>query len=121
MFKKDAIILLQSIPNPFLLRLIGLCAIPTFYALVTEFVSGGNLSSILKSDEYKAEVEKWETRVKFAKQIAEEMRHLHCSHPPVIHSNLKAQNVLVELIEYNDGAQFTCKVHHLVNSSNLCY
>ena len=97
-------------PNPFILGLIGVCAVPRFYALVTEFVSGGNLSSFLKSVEQKEAVEKWETRVTFAKQIARGMLHLHGNHPPVIHYDLKAQNVLVEIIPSTKEAQFICKV-----------
>ena len=110
MFKKEAAILLQIDPNPFILRLIGLCAVPKFYALVTEFVSGGDLFSLLQSDEYRAEVEKWETRLSFAKQIARGMLHLHSNQPPVIHYDLKAQNVLVECIRHSESVQFICKV-----------
>ena len=94
--------------NPFILGLIGLCAVPRFYALVTEFVSGGNLSSILTSDE--EAIEKWETRVTFAKQIAKGMLHLHGNHPPVIHYDLKAENVLVERILDERKDHFICKV-----------
>ena len=108
MFKKEASVLLRIEPNPFILGLIGLCAVPRFYALVTEFVSGGNLSSILTSDE--EAVEKWETRVTFAEQIAKGMLHLHGNHPPVIHYDLKAQNVLVEIIPSREEAKFICKV-----------
>ena len=114
LFKKEAAILLQIDENPFILRLIGFCAVPTFYALVTEFVSGGDLSSLLESHEHRAEVDKWETRIKFAKQIARGMLHLHSNQPPVMHYNLKAQNVLVECIQYNDGVQFICKVDFLI-------
>ena len=102
--------LLRIEPNPFIVRLIGLCAIPTFYALVTEFVSGGNLSDFLKSVEHKEAITKWETRVAFATQIAEGMLHLHSKHPPVIHHDLKAPNVLVEIIPSREEAKFICKV-----------
>ena len=113
MFKKEASVLLRIEPNPFILGLIGLCAVPRFYALVTEFVSGGNLSSILTSDE--EAIEKWETRVTFAKQIAKGMLHLHGNHPPVIHYDLKAENVLVERIPDEREDQFICKVDYKSN------
>ena len=116
MFKKEAAILLQIDPHPSILRLIGLCAIPTFYALVTEFVSGGDLSSLLKSPEHKAAVEKWETRLQFAKQIADGMLHLHSIQPPVIHYDLKAQNVLVECIRHSNSVQFICKVDYSIST-----
>ena len=81
---------------------------------MTEFVSGGDLSSVLQSDKYEAEVEKWETRVKFARQIARGMLHLHSHQPPIIHHDLKAQNVLVECTQLNDGVQFICKVVYMI-------
>ena len=97
-------------PNPFILRLIGFCAVPRFYALVTEFISGGNLSDFLKSDKHEEAVEKWKTRVSFAMQIAVGMLHLHSNHPPVIHYDLKAQNVLVKIFPGREEAKFICKV-----------
>ena len=108
---KEAAVLFGIKPNPFILRPIGVCAVPRFYALVTDFVTGGNLSSFLNKVEYKEAVEKWETQVTFSKQIAEGMLHLHGNHPPVIHYDLKAQNVLVEIIPSIKEVQFICKVY----------
>ncbi|XP_065845649.1 uncharacterized protein [Oscarella lobularis] len=108
LFKKEASVLLRIEPNPFIVRLIGVCTAHRFHALVTEFVSGGDLSCLLKSDE--EAIEKWETRVTFAKQIAKGMLHLHGNHPPVIHYDLKAENVLVERIPDEREDQFICKV-----------
>ena len=75
------------------------------------------MSSLLQSAKYEAEVEKWETRVKFARQIARGKLHLHSNQPPVIHHDLKAQNVLVECTQLNDGVQFICKVVYMINRS----
>ena len=100
--------LLRIEPNSFILGLIGFCAVPIFHALVTEFISEGNLSDLLTSGF--ETVKKWETRVAFAKQIARGMHHLHDSNPPVIHNNLKAKNVLVERIRDEKEVQFICKV-----------
>ena len=108
LFKKEASVVLRIEPNPFIVRLIGVCTAHRFHALVTEFVSGGDLSCLLKSDE--EAIEKWETRVTFAKQIAKGMLHLHSNLPPVIHYDLKAENVLVERIPDEIGNKFICKV-----------
>ncbi|XP_065846025.1 uncharacterized protein [Oscarella lobularis] len=94
MFKKEASILLRIKANDNVVSLIGLCAVPRHYALVTEFVSGGSLHSLLKSAEHEEIVQKWQSRIAFAKQIAEGMLHLHYNHPSVIHQDLKAHNVL---------------------------
>ena len=100
--------LLRIEPNPFILGLIGICTTPRFYALVTEFMSERDLFSFLISDE--VAVEKWETRFTFAKQIARGMLHLHDNHPPVIHYDLNATNVLVRRIPGENQNQFICKV-----------
>ena len=119
MFKKESAVLLQIDPNPFILGLIGLCDIPTFYALVTEFVSGGDLCSFLQSDAFRPEVEKWETRVNFSEQIARGMLHLHSNRPPVIHNNLTARNVLVQITQYHDDIQFICKVNYSIFTGQI--
>ena len=113
MFKKEATVLLRIKPNPFILGLIGLCAVPRHYALVTEFISGGSLSSLLKSREHKEAVDQWGIRITFAKQIAEGMLHLHYNHPSVIHQDLKSQNVLVDIVRGRKDP-FICKVGHLI-------
>ena len=111
MLKKEASILLQIKAHDNVLSLIGLCAAPRHYALVTEFVSGGSLRSLLTSPEHKEVVEKWQSRIKFAKQIADGMLHLHYNHPSVIHQDLKAQNVLVNILP-NLIFPFICKVDY---------
>ena len=115
MFKKEATVLFCIKPNPFILGLIGFCTVTRYYALVTEFVSGGDLSSVLRSSKHKEAVEKWQTRILFARQIAQGMLHLHCSSPPVIHYDLKAQNVLVDIVSGRKDS-FTCKVGLLLDN-----
>ena len=114
MFKREASILLRIKAHDNVVSLIGLCAVPGHYALVTEFVNGGSLSSLLfQSSDRKEEVEKWHTRVMFAKQVADGMLHLHYRHPFVIHQDLKSQNVLVKFVPYL-RIPFICKVELLV-------
>ena len=110
MFKKEASILLRIKANDNVLSLIGLCTVPRHYALVTEFVIGGCLHSLLESASHKELVEKWQSRIAFAKQIAQGMLHLHYNHPSVIHHNLKAHNVLVNILP-NLIFPFICKVN----------
>ena len=53
-----------------------------------------------------------EVRITISKQIAIGMVHLHYNRPPLIHYDLKSDNVLVE--EKDDG--FICKVSRCVGS-----
>ncbi|XP_065846027.1 uncharacterized protein [Oscarella lobularis] len=108
-FKIEASIFLRIKPHDNVLRLIGLCNAPRHYALVTELVSGRSLYSLLKSPEHKETVDKWQTRIAFAKQIAEGMLHLHYNCPSVIHKNLTATNVLINIIPHRIFP-FICKV-----------
>ena len=110
MFKREAFILLRIKAHDNVVSLIGLLAVPGYYALVTEFVNGGSLSSLLlESSEHEEEVEKWPTRIMFAKQVADRMLHLHYHHPFIIHQDLKSQNVLVKFVPYL-RIPFICKV-----------
>ena len=108
MFKKEAAVLLRIEPHRHVLRLIGVCASPRYSALVTEYISGGNLWSLLKSDD--EATRGWDTRIVIARQIALGMAHLHYNYPPVIHLDLKPQNVLVERV----GKTVVCKVRQSV-------
>ena len=112
MFKKEASVLLQIKPHDNVLCFIGLCAVPRHFALVTEFVNGGSLSSALQSPDHEEAVNKWQTRIAFAKQIAQGMLHLHYNHPSVIHQDLKSQNVLVNIVP-KQIFPFICKVYCL--------
>ena len=49
MFENEAAVLSCIEPHPHVLRLIGVCTSPRHFAVVTEFVSGGNLHSLLIS------------------------------------------------------------------------
>ena len=67
-------------------------------------MSGGNLHELLSSDD--EAIQRMEVRISIAKQIAIGMVHLHYNLPPVIHYDLKSDNVLVE----KKGNDFVCKV-----------
>ncbi|XP_065843565.1 uncharacterized protein [Oscarella lobularis] len=103
-FEKESSILLRIKPHRFIVDLIRLCAVPRHYALITAFVSGGNLHQLLSSDN--EAIQRMEVRITIAKQIAIGMVHLHYNRPPVIHYDLKSDNVLVE----KKGDDFVCKI-----------
>eukprot|EP00118_Oscarella_pearsei_P011870 m.83081 g.83081 ORF g.83081 m.83081 type:complete len:1379 (+) comp36330_c0_seq5:480-4616(+) len=104
---KEAIILLGIKPHPNIVKFIGVCNSPRFFALLMEFVSGGDLAGLLASSY--PEVEKWENRLDISNQIAMGMAHLHGNSPPVIHLDLKSRNVLIEK-KADRRRPFLCKI-----------
>eukprot|EP00118_Oscarella_pearsei_P010478 m.64538 g.64538 ORF g.64538 m.64538 type:complete len:655 (+) comp35260_c0_seq3:197-2161(+) len=106
--KKEAKILLGIKPNPHIVKFIGICDSPRCYALLMEFVSGGDLMQLLTSSN--PEVDKWENRLDLARQVALGMMHLHDNSPPVIHLDLKPRNVLIEEVKQVKETPFRCKI-----------
>ena len=102
--------ILQGIePHPNIVTFIGLCSEAKFFALVTEYMEGGNVAELI-ADTDDPNVEVWENRQDIALQIAKGMNHLHCNEPPVIHLDLKLKNVLYRRVGASGTAEFSCKV-----------
>eukprot|EP00118_Oscarella_pearsei_P016887 m.164663 g.164663 ORF g.164663 m.164663 type:complete len:140 (+) comp38885_c0_seq15:1682-2101(+) len=68
----------------------------------------GNLTQLLSSLD--REVDRWENCVLISCQVAMGMAHLHCH--PVIHLDLKSQNILIERVEQTQEKKkpFLCKI-----------
>eukprot|EP00118_Oscarella_pearsei_P019837 m.213150 g.213150 ORF g.213150 m.213150 type:complete len:666 (+) comp39784_c0_seq14:145-2142(+) len=106
---KETRVLLGIKPHSHIMKFVGYCDSPKCYALLMEYVSGGNLHDLLRSSE--PEVEKLECRIDISLQIAIGMERLHANTPAVIHLDLKSANVLIEKTE-NDKPKrpFVCKI-----------
>eukprot|EP00118_Oscarella_pearsei_P019604 m.208960 g.208960 ORF g.208960 m.208960 type:complete len:925 (+) comp39723_c0_seq2:472-3246(+) len=107
LLRKEAKILALIGSHPNIVSIIGVCRSIHLYAIVMEFVNGGDLAQLLKSS--CPEVQKFEGRIHIAYQIAAGMNHLHSNSPPVIHNDLTSKNVLVN-IKKNSKYPFTCKI-----------
>ncbi|XP_065841489.1 receptor-interacting serine/threonine-protein kinase 2-like isoform X2 [Oscarella lobularis] len=103
--RKEAAILLQVQNHPNIIQLIGVCEAPRHYALLLEFMSDGNLDKLLHSTSDK-DVDCWKNRVDIACQISSGMNHLHSLDPPIIHLDLKPQNVLLR----KEERFYKCKI-----------
>ncbi|XP_065840129.1 uncharacterized protein [Oscarella lobularis] len=102
--------ILQGIkPHPNIITLIGSCSDTRFFALVTEYMEGGNVFELI-ADMSDPNVEIWENRQDIALQIAQGMNHLHCNDPSVIHLDLKLRNVLYRRVGARGTAEFSCKL-----------
>ncbi|XP_065829544.1 uncharacterized protein [Oscarella lobularis] len=106
---KEARILLSIKPHPHILSLIGICTSPRCYALVMEYISGGDLFQVLTSADDNS-IELWENRLDIANQIALGMSHLHKNEPTVIHLDLKSNNVLIKKITREGRTIYICKI-----------
>ena len=60
--------------------------------IITELAPGGSLADVLNSQPQRND---WATLVRWALDIAHSLQYLHSLSPPVLHLNLKPQNVLL--------------------------
>jgi serine/threonine protein kinase len=87
-FLAEAAILKNLRPHANVLLFYGITPIPNL-CIVTEFLSGGSLWSLLCSDQ----VIEWATVIKILRGIAAGMRHLHTE--GIVHRDLAARNILL--------------------------
>jgi len=81
---------LRGIRHPNIVQFLGLCRHGTDLYLVTEFISDGDLCTLLK-DSNKALT--WQVRIKMAEDIARALAHMHSKR--VLHRDIKSENLLV--------------------------
>jgi serine/threonine protein kinase len=91
--------ILKSLRHPNVVQFMGLCNHETGVYIVTEFVAGGNLWSLLKDDSVSLS---WLDRVQFGIDVSQAMSYLH--RRKLLHRDLKTKNLLV------DAAQRRVKV-----------
>ena len=107
---EEAKILLEIPSQEHILKIIGFCFRRRHYAIVLEYIDGGNLSQLLcptkDPDPY---LEKWSHRLDMARQIDDGMEYLHSLKPPVIHYNLKPSKILVK----KSLTTYLCKVYEM--------
>jgi serine/threonine protein kinase len=106
---KAEIQVLSSLSHPNIVELVGACVNPTSdspkYAIVTEYVRGGNLFNFLRSNPTIAMVD----RVRFLLQIAEAISYFHAA--GLVHRDIKPGNILIELFESNDKTEGAHSAH----------
>ncbi|XP_028328653.1 receptor-interacting serine/threonine-protein kinase 2 [Gouania willdenowi] len=91
---KEAEILHKSRFNH-VIQVLGVCNQPEFFCIVTEFMSNGSLDMLLhEKDTYP--VVAWSLRVRILYEIALGVNFLHNMNPPLLHHDLKLQNILLD-------------------------
>ncbi|KAK8509226.1 hypothetical protein V6N11_007633 [Hibiscus sabdariffa] len=87
---------LTEIRHRNILKLHGFCSHPRHSFLVYEFLEGGSLEKILKSDEQATEFD-WTKRINVVKGLANALSYMHhdCS-PPIVHRDISSKNILLD-------------------------
>ncbi|XP_061696234.1 receptor-interacting serine/threonine-protein kinase 2-like isoform X2 [Syngnathoides biaculeatus] len=79
----------------YILQIFGICNEPEFFCIVTEFMSNGSLDQLLhEKDMYP--VLAWPLRLRVLYEIALGVNFLHNMSPPLLHHDLKTQNILLD-------------------------
>ncbi|KAK8991608.1 hypothetical protein V6N11_062613 [Hibiscus sabdariffa] len=87
---------LTEIRHRNILKLHGFCWHPRHSFLVYEYLEGGSLEKILKSDDEATEFD-WTQRINVVKGLANALSYMHhdCS-PPIVHRDISSKNILLD-------------------------
>ncbi|XP_068995570.1 receptor-interacting serine/threonine-protein kinase 2-like isoform X2 [Embiotoca jacksoni] len=79
----------------YIIQIFGICNEPEFFCIVTEFMSNGSLDLLLhEKDIYP--VLAWSLLLRILYEIALGVNFLHNMNPPLLHHDLKTQNILLD-------------------------
>ncbi|XP_056598696.1 receptor-interacting serine/threonine-protein kinase 2 isoform X1 [Triplophysa dalaica] len=79
----------------YIIQIFGVCNEPEFFCIVTEFMTNGSLDELLhEKDMYP--VVAWPLRLRMLYEIALGVNFLHNMNPPLLHHDLKTQNILLD-------------------------
>ena len=99
--RKEADKMLRAVTSPYLVRIMGVSQNPIGLDIVMEYFEYGSLKEFEKKY---MKCDCWARKVKMVQDIAFGMNYLHTLNPPIIHRDLKLENVFV-------GAGFEVKVY----------
>ncbi|CAM0914169.1 unnamed protein product [Alopecurus aequalis] len=89
------VILLGRLHHRNLVNLVGYCVEKGEHMLIYEFMSNGNLASLLYGDNKRSLT--WQERLQIAHDVSHGIEYLHeGAVPPVIHRDLKSANILLD-------------------------
>lgn len=79
----------------YILPILGICIEPEFLGIVTEYMPNGSLNELLhRKTEYPNVA--WPLRFRILHEIALGVNYLHNMNPPLLHHDLKTQNILLD-------------------------
>ena len=102
---KESSILLTIPSHKHIVKMFGVCIDFRHFGIVLEYIDGGDLSTLLSSHTFVLYMDEWKNKLDMTCQIADGMKYLHGLDPPVIHRDLKPNNILVK----KSSTKYTCK------------
>nr|XP_056710368.1 receptor-interacting serine/threonine-protein kinase 2 [Euleptes europaea] len=91
---KEAEILHQA-RFSYILPILGICNEPEFLGIVTEYMPNGSLNQLLYGKNIYPDIA-WSLRFRILYEIALGVNYLHTMSPPLLHHDLKTQNILLD-------------------------
>ncbi|XP_036686317.1 receptor-interacting serine/threonine-protein kinase 2 [Balaenoptera ricei] len=79
----------------YILPILGICNEPEFLGIVTEYMPNGSLNELLHRKNEYPDVP-WPLRFRILQEIALGVNYLHNMNPPLLHHDLKTQNILLD-------------------------
>nr|XP_045000629.1 receptor-interacting serine/threonine-protein kinase 2 isoform X1 [Jaculus jaculus] len=79
----------------YILPILGICNEPEFLGIVTEYMPNGSLNELLHRKTEYPDVA-WSLRFRILHEIALGVNYLHNMNPPLLHHDLKTQNILLD-------------------------
>ncbi|XP_059915940.1 receptor-interacting serine/threonine-protein kinase 2 isoform X1 [Gadus macrocephalus] len=79
----------------YIIQIYGVCNEPEFFCIVTEYMCNGSLDRLLHEKDSYPHLH-WPLRLRILYQIALGVNFLHKMTPPLLHHDLKTQNILLD-------------------------
>ncbi|NXC49389.1 RIPK2 kinase, partial [Penelope pileata] len=79
----------------YILPILGICNEPEFLGIVTEYMTNGSLNQLLHGEDMYPDIP-WCLRYRILYEIALGVNYLHNMNPPLLHHDLKTQNILLD-------------------------
>uniref|UniRef100_A0A452RUT7 Receptor-interacting serine/threonine-protein kinase 2 n=1 Tax=Ursus americanus TaxID=9643 RepID=A0A452RUT7_URSAM len=79
----------------YILPILGICNEPEFLGIVTEYMPNGSLNELLHRKTEYPDIA-WPLRFRILHEIALGVNYLHNMNPPLLHHDLKTQNILLD-------------------------
>ncbi|NXP19578.1 RIPK2 kinase, partial [Scytalopus superciliaris] len=79
----------------YILPILGICNEPEFVGIVTEYMTNGSLNQLLHGKDVYPDIP-WCLRFRILYEIALGVNYLHNMNPPLLHHDLKTQNILLD-------------------------
>nr|XP_006114389.1 receptor-interacting serine/threonine-protein kinase 2 isoform X2 [Pelodiscus sinensis] len=100
----------------YILPILGICNEPEFLGIVTEYMTNGSLNQLLHAKNVYPDIA-WSLRFRILYEIALGVNYLHNMSPPLLHHDLKTQNILLDSEFHVKIADFGLSKWRMVSTS----